>query len=56
MRYCIIHDTILAVEWCKTAEFKPVVGDFVMTDLRSLEYIIPDLDKVSRSRMHAFKS
>ena len=34
------------VEWCCTEDFKPVVGDFIMTDLRSMEYIIPDLDKV----------
>ena len=23
-----------------------MVGDFVMTDLRTMEYVIPDLDKV----------
>lgn len=42
-------DFVVAVEWCPTAEFKPVVGDFVMTDLRSMEYVIPDLDKVCMS-------
>ncbi len=34
------------VEWCRSEAFSPVVGEFVMTDLRSTEYAIPDLDKV----------
>ena len=34
------------VEWCRSEMFAPIVGEFVMTDLRSTEYIIPDLNKV----------
>ncbi|XP_064406815.1 ankyrin repeat and fibronectin type-III domain-containing protein 1-like isoform X2 [Halichondria panicea] len=33
------------IEWCRSESFSPVVGEFVMTDLRSIEYAIPDLDK-----------
>ena len=34
------------VEWCRSEKFAPIVGEFVMMDLRSTEYIIPDLNKV----------
>ena len=38
---------IFAVEWCKGSDrFSPIVGEFVLTDLRTNEYIIPDLNKV----------
>ena len=37
----------ILVEWCRSDKFTPIVGDFVMTDLRSMEYTIPDLNQVS---------
>ena len=36
----------LLVEWCRKETFSPVVGEFVLTDLRTAEYTIPDLNKV----------
>ena len=36
-----------SVEWCRGSDqFSPIVGEFVLTDLRANEYIIPDLNKV----------
>lgn len=43
---CVHLTFLILVEWCCSENFKPVVGDFILTDLRSMEYIIPDLDKV----------
>ncbi|KAL5473167.1 hypothetical protein EMCRGX_G027615 [Ephydatia muelleri] len=36
------------VEWCTSHAFVSVVGEFVVSDLRSMEYIIPDLKKGER--------
>lgn len=45
--YCI--SVICLVEWCLNSDFKPAIGEFMMTDLRNMEYVIPDLDKVSHT-------
>ena len=34
------------VEWSNSQFFAPSMGEFVMTDLRNQEYVIPDLSKV----------
>ena len=44
------------VEWCRSEMFAPIVGEFVMTDLRSTEYIIPDLNKVRGRGMGVWHS
>ena len=46
--YVIVLNSIsITVEWCQGSdEFAPIVGEFVLTDLRTNEYIIPDLNKV----------
>lgn len=36
------------VEWCTSHAFVSIVGEFVITDLRNLEYVIPDLKKGER--------
>ena len=42
------HTQTHTVEWCCSDKFTPIIGDFVMTDLRKMEYTIPDLDKPVR--------
>ena len=42
-----------SVEWCHGSDqFSPIVGEFVLTDLRTSDYIIPDLNKVVRKLEH----
>jgi hypothetical protein len=37
------------IEWCLGSDrFSPIVGEFVLTDLRANEYVIPDLNKGER--------
>ena len=47
--WCVVATSVVfsAVEWCRNDDFNLVAGDFVMTDLRATEYVIPDLDQVS---------
>ena len=41
-----------SVEWCQGSDqFSPIVGEFVLTDLRTSDYIIPDLNKVYRQKV-----
>ena len=43
----VLNSNSITVEWCQGSdEFAPIVGEFVLTDLRTNEYIIPDLNKV----------
>ena len=41
------------VQWSKSEQFSPEMGEFIMCDTQNKEYTIPDLDSVS---MHYYTS